>query len=179
MNQTIELEEMQRSIATEKRLSVASTNRETQLSEKSSSAKARLLSPQETPSSNDGLDARIERANSRRELYLTRKVEKAKKYRSSPINKELFAAASPKHDSEDESVGTQYNIEVCFCGDISTVAIRGHQKHSASYVSLIKHTIDVGDEEGKNIHHGLSMPLIAISGVAVVLVAFLSLLKTR
>lgn len=179
MNQAIELEEMQRLIATEKRLSVASANRENQLSEKSSSAKARLLSPQETPSSNDGLDARIEQANSRRELYLTQKVEKAKKYRSSPINKELFAAASPKQDSEDGFVGTQDNVEVCFYGDISFVEIRGDQKHSESHVSLTKHTIDVSDEEGKNIHHGLSMPLVAISGVAVVLVALLSLLKTR
>jgi hypothetical protein len=113
MNKSIELEELQRFIATEKRLSVASANRENQLSEKSSSAKARLLSPQETPSSNDGLEARIEQANLRREMFLTQKVEKAKKYRTSPINKELFATVSPKQDSEDGSVGTNH-VEVRF-----------------------------------------------------------------
>jgi len=108
MNKNIELEELQRFIATEKRLSVASANRENQLSEKSSSAKARLLSPQETPSSNDDLEARIEQANQRREMYLTQKVEKAKKYRNSPINKELFATVSPKQGSEDGSVGSPH-----------------------------------------------------------------------
>ena len=40
-------------------------------------------------------------------------VEKAKKYRTSPINKELFATVSPKQDSEDGSVGT-YHVEVRF-----------------------------------------------------------------
>jgi hypothetical protein len=108
MNKNIELEELQRFIATEKRLSVASTNRENKLSEKSSSAKARLLSPQETPSSNDDLEACIEQANQRREMYLTQKVEKAKKYRNSPINKELFATVSPKQGSEDGSVGSSH-----------------------------------------------------------------------
>ncbi len=113
MNKNIELEELQRLIATETRLSVASANRENQLSEKSSSAKAKLLSPQETPSSNDGLEARIEQANLRREMFLMQKVEKAKKYRTSPINKELFATVSPKQASEDGSVGT-HHVEVRF-----------------------------------------------------------------
>ena len=177
MNKNIELEELQRLIATEKRLSFASANREHQLSEKTSSAKARLLSPQETPSSNNDLEARIEQANLRREMFLTQKVEKAKKYRTSPINKELFATVSPKQDSEDGSVGTHHaevRIRMIFL-----VAILSDQEYSISYIYLTQNTIDADDEVENDIHQGLSMPLIAISGVAIVLVALISLLKTR
>ena len=132
MNTNIELEELQRFIATEKRLSAASANRENQLNEKSSSAKARLLSPQDTPMSNADLEARIEQANLRRELHLTQKIEKAKKYRNSPVNKELFATVSPKQESDNGSVGTPI-IEVRSYRDsvhISAAIVKGETSHS-------------------------------------------------
>ena len=112
MNKTIELEEMQRLIETEKRLAAAAANRENQLNDKSSSANARLMSPRETPSSSDELEARLDQAKLRREMYLTQKVEMAKKYRTSPVNKELFAIVSTKQGSDDGSVDTSQIIEV-------------------------------------------------------------------
>ena len=62
---------------------------------------------------------------------------------------------------------------------IVLVAILRDQAYSTSYISLTQNTIDADDEVENNIYHGLSMPLIAISGVAVALVALISLLKTR
>ena len=47
----------------------------------------------------------IDSARTRREIYLTSKVEKAKNTRITPpkkINKELFAATTPKQASEDD-----------------------------------------------------------------------------
>ena len=49
--------------------------------------------------------SQIDSARSRREIYLTSKVEKAKNTRITPpkkINKELFAATTPKQASEDD-----------------------------------------------------------------------------
>ena len=101
MNKSKELEDIQSLAEIEKRLAVASASRKNNPIAKSSSKK-RMLSPRSSPTDKSEIEARINQANWRREIYLTNKVEKAKNINSSTkINKALFAAVSPKQSIED------------------------------------------------------------------------------
>ena len=130
-----ELSEMRRMNEIEHRLATATTNREHNLIAKSSASRKRILTPRDSPTSKTQIEekarvvalccvvivyvdlsflsffytssnkSQIDSARSRREIYLTSKVEKAKNTRITPpkkINKELFAATTPKQASEDD-----------------------------------------------------------------------------
>ena len=82
-----------REVEIEKRLNAASAKRENIFISKSASKK-RTLSPRPSPTNKPD---RIDHANSRREIFLSSRVEKAKNSKNSPkVNKTLFAALSPK-----------------------------------------------------------------------------------
>eukprot|EP00579_Thalassiosira_antarctica_P014290 CAMPEP_0201936416 /NCGR_PEP_ID=MMETSP0903-20130614/37451_1 /ASSEMBLY_ACC=CAM_ASM_000552 /TAXON_ID=420261 /ORGANISM="Thalassiosira antarctica, Strain CCMP982" /LENGTH=598 /DNA_ID=CAMNT_0048477103 /DNA_START=27 /DNA_END=1823 /DNA_ORIENTATION=+ len=154
MNKSKELEDIQSLAEIEKRLAVASASRKNNLIAKSSSKK-RMLSPRSSSTDKSEIEARINQANWRREIYLTNKVEKAKKINSSPkINKALFVAVSPKQSIEDSP--------------------REQQRIKASRLVQSSST-----EEDEHKHHGLNVHLLAIGGIAVVLVGLLSFLKSK
>ena len=104
MNVGIEKKLAAADVGIEKKLAAASASRENNLVAKSSTKK-RMLSPRSSPSDKKEIEARINEANLRREIYLTSKVEKAKNGKSSSpkINKALFTAVSPMRGGENNS----------------------------------------------------------------------------
>mmetsp|Transcript_10088 Transcript_10088/g.22525 ORF Transcript_10088/g.22525 Transcript_10088/m.22525 type:complete len:601 (+) Transcript_10088:54-1856(+) len=156
MNKNKELGEIHSLVEIENRLAAASASREIYLIAKSSSKK-RALSPRSSPTGNHELEARIDAANLRREIYLTNKVGKPNKNSNSPkINKALFAAVSPKQSEGSPMEHVSPRIK-------------------AARLEEFQRSI----QENEHRHRSFNMPLVAIGGIAVVLVGFLSFLKSK
>jgi len=159
MNKNQELQELQNLVEIEKKLAVASASRKKNLVTKSSTKK-RMLSPRLLPADKNEIEARINQANLRREIYLTDKVEKAKHNKNTPkIKKALFASVSPVSPKRraDESPKERQRIKA----------------------SRLEEFDSLGPEENDNKHYGFNVPLLTISGIAVVIVGLLSFLKSK
>ena len=97
-NKRREQEETKKFGEIEQKLKLAAVNREMLSKTKSASKKRPLsLSPRVSPTDKNAIETKIDQANMRREIYLSKKVEKAKSNGSSSpkINKALFASVSP------------------------------------------------------------------------------------
>ena len=113
MNKIKQLEEIQHLIGIEKKLAEANAIRESHLLGKLTTKKTTAQpSPRESSTSSNELEeieARINQANLRREIYLAVKVDSATKNRKSPtVKKSLFAAAESPKSKDRVSV-----FEVC------------------------------------------------------------------
>ena len=178
----------------QKRLDVASVNRENNLVAKSSSKK-RMLSPRTSPTNKNEIEARINSANLRREICLATKAEKAKKGKDSPVKKTLFASVSPKQIAVGRSrearmprIKAQRLEEFKVCCQLLHYLIlclwnkrRWHRVQVAnSYYNIIFILKEKSILESGQTHiSGLSVPLMTIGGMAVVLVGLLSFLKSK
>lgn len=143
-----EANELQKYADIQNRLAVASANREKELSKLSSTSKKRVASPKPSPTKS-AIEARINKAASRREMYLLSRIDKASISTSKKLSprSDLFSKVTPRTGDEDRVT--------------TSPRISGHR----------------GNESNKDVGHFTMMPIIATSVIALALIGVVSFWK--
>ena len=156
-----ELKEMKRFIEIENKLASADAKRKEKLTEVAtkSSSKKRVNSPKPSPTKSE-IDARINKAAARREMFLLTKIDKATASSTKKLSPrcELFRSVTPR--SDDNIKTTSPRIKAARLNNISNDDDHHHK--------------DVG---GLDLDQFTMMPIIATSIVGLVLIGVISYWK--
>lgn len=111
---TIEANELQKYEYIQNKLAVASAKRESEIANKLSTSKKRLASPRPSPTKS-AIEARINKAASRREMYLLSRIDKATSSTSKKLSprSDLFSKVTPRAGDEDTRATTSPRMSVC------------------------------------------------------------------
>lgn len=159
-----EYKELQQSIELENKIAVANDKRDEKLASiVSKSTKKRMVSPRSPSTNTQEIEARINAAASRREMFLLSRSEKANANKSLSPRSDLFANVTPRSNEEGGVCGRSPRIKAARLEEFHRLVNEEENEFSNFNQSL----------------SGISLPLAVIGGLALAFIGIISFCSAK